>query len=115
MGVLVTLPEMQAEAEPAVICVRPDFLLQLLTELGRHRALADHETDLVEDIVNMGQVAFRWDPRADRALLTASHSPGGIARFARRYGVTLDTAHSRLYRLRGKRQTNPSASARRKG
>ncbi len=114
MGLVATLPEMQAEAEPAVICVRPDFLLQILTELGRHRALADHETDLVEDIVNMGQVAFRWNPRADRALLTASHSPGGIARFARRYGITGEAAYCRIKRLR-KRQMRPSATARRKG
>lgn len=102
------------EPDAAVICVRPDFLLRLLIELGGHRALADHETDLVEDIVNMGQVAFRWNPRTDRALLTAAHYPGGIARFARRYGITGQSAYDRLYRIR-KRETRPGAQDKRKG
>lgn len=100
--------------EPAVICVRPDFLLALLEEIGRNRALADHETDLIEDIVNMGLPAFRWNPRTDRALLTASNCPGGIARFARRYGITGQAAYDRLYRLR-RRKRREGANGRRKG
>ncbi len=106
--------ETAIEAEHGLICVKSDFMLCLLTELGRHRALADHETDLVEDIVNMGIIAFRWNPRADRALLTAAHSPGGIARFARRYGITGQSAYDRLYRIR-KRETRPSAHNKRRG
>ncbi len=100
--------------EAATICIRPEAMLALLTEIGRYRALADHETDIIEDILNMGQVAFRWNPRNDRALLTASHSPGGIARFARRYGITGEAAYCRIKRLR-KRQTRPSAQDKRKG
>lgn len=88
----------------AEITVHPDLLLSLLEELGSHRALADHETDLIEEIVTMGLLPFRWNNRLDRALVLAANSPGAIARFARRHGITSDTAYSRLYRIRGKRR-----------
>lgn len=40
------------------------------------------------------------EPAPGDTLLVASHSPGGIARFARRHNITRQMADSRLYRLR---------------
>jgi hypothetical protein len=82
------------------ICVRSDFMLSLLSEVGKARALAPHETDVIEDCIAQELIPFRWNPRLDNALLIASHSPGGIARFARRHQITRQMADSRLYRLR---------------
>lgn len=94
-----------------IICLLPEVLLGLLEEVGRHRALTDRETDLIEDIVAMDTTPFRWNPRLDGQLKTASHSPGGIARFARRYGITSGSAYQRLDRLR--RKSRERASTRR--
>lgn len=105
--------EASFETDP-VICVRPEFLLSLLEEIGRNRALADHETDLIEDIVNMGMPCFRWNPRTDRALLLAANTAGGIARFARRYGISGGAAYQRLTRLR-RRHGRQMGAGRRKG
>jgi hypothetical protein len=90
-------------------CVRPEFMLGLLTEVSRHRALADHETDILEDIIAMQTEPFRWNSRLEVQLLTASKSPGGIARFARRHGIiNHDAVYQKLARLR-KRQSRQRA------
>lgn len=86
--------------------VRHDVLLALLDEVGKHRALADHETDLIEDIISAGHVPFRWSPAIDAELLEASRHDGGIGRFARRCGITGGMAYARLYRIR-RRQGAP--------
>lgn len=91
---------MNGTGEMSEICVMPNILLDLLTELGRHRVLTDRETDLIEDIVNMELIAFRWNPRLDGQLKVASHSNGGIARFARRQGISDQAAYDRIYRIR---------------
>jgi hypothetical protein len=90
------------------ICLHPEKLLGLLTEIGRHRALTDEETDIVEAILEIEHVPFRWNARLDGHLLTASHSVGGIARFARRHGITPMAAYSRIKRLKD-RQTRKDA------
>ncbi len=96
-------------------CVRPEFMLGLLTEISRTRALADHETDMIEDIIALQIEPFRWNPHLEVQLLTASHSPGGIARFARRHGIANHKiAYQKLYRLR-KRESRKGAAVAAKG
>lgn len=87
-------------------------LLDLLTEIGRNRALTDRETDLIEDIVMTERQPFRWNPRLDQGLQRAAICPGGIARFARRHSITPQAAYNRLHRL--KRKGRKIARARRK-
>ena len=88
-----------------MICVRPDFLLSLITEVGMTRALADHETDIIEDILAIEAAPFQWSHALEDELLHASTVPGGIARFARRHGIEGHwTCYMKLYRLR-KRET----------
>jgi len=89
-------------------------LLDLLTEIGRNRALTDRETDLIEDIVMTERKPFRWNSRLDIALERAAQCPGGIARFARRHNITAGMAYARLHRLR-KRKGCKVARQRRKG
>lgn len=86
----------------------------LICELGRHRELKPEETDLVEEIVMLDVDGFRWDPRLDQGLQRASHSAGGIARFARRHSITPGAAYQRLTRLR-KRQRRKAAPRKRRG
>ncbi|SCY69392.1 hypothetical protein SAMN05660666_02510 [Novosphingobium aromaticivorans] len=90
------------------ICIQTDFMLGILTEIGRHRALSNRETDIIEDCIAFETAPFRWNARLDNALLVASHSPGGIARFARRHEITGGMAYARLHRLR-KRQKRKDA------
>lgn len=89
-----------------------EILLGLLTEVSRSRALADHETDLVEEIVMLEADGFRWNPRLDQGLVRASSNAGGIARFARRHSITPMAAYCRLSRIRG-RKTRKHAQTRR--
>lgn len=96
------------------ICVQSDFMLRILTEIGKHRALRDNETDIIEDCIAFTTEAFRWSPRLDNALLVSSHSPGGIARFARRHNITGGMAYVRLHRLR-KRKARKNTSTGEKG
>ena len=87
------------------------ILLGLLDEISRHRALADHETDLIEAIVvcqrkrDLGtrtgeRTTFKWTLTKDRALLRSAKVQGGIKRFAARHGITPNAASSRLRVLR---------------
>ncbi|MDT0507523.1 hypothetical protein [Novosphingobium sp. MMS21-SN21R] len=86
------------------ICVQSDFLLTLLTEVGKHRALADHETDIIEAIVCRGHkstgLRIRWTATLDRKLWQASHSKGGISRFADANKIPRQGAYDRLLKLR---------------
>ncbi len=95
--------------------INPTLVLAMLDEIGRNRALVDHETDLIEDIVTMGVIPFRWNPRLDRALLLAATSHGGIARFARRHLITRASADCRLTRLRLRRKKRKTDTAQAKG
>ncbi len=90
-------------------------LLGLLDEIGRHRALTDEETDMIEEIVNQDVEPFRWNRRLDLALERASKTPGAIARFARRIGVTESAAYNRLFRLRKRAKGGRSYRASRRG
>ena len=93
------------------ICIMPNILLDLLTELGRHRVLTDRETDLIEDIVGMELTTFRWNPRLDNQLKTAACSIGGIRRFARRQGISDQSAYDRIYRIRKREKGKLAAKA----
>lgn len=86
------------------ICVTPDFLLGLLNEIGRSRALADHETDVVEAIVMCGHrstgMRVKWTAQLDRRLLKAAATRGGIKAFAQSQGMAQWAAYKRLQKLR---------------
>ena len=82
------------------ICLHPEKLLGLLTEIDSHRALTDEETDIVEAILDIEHAPFRWNARLDHHLITASASVGGIARFARRHAITASAAYNRLLRIK---------------
>jgi hypothetical protein len=84
-------------------CLKPETVFALLDEVSRHRALEPNETDMMEEILAMETAPFKWNPRLEVQLLTASHSPGGIRRFAERIGVGEIVARQKLYRLRKKR------------
>lgn len=88
----------------AAICLQPDKMLSLLNEIGRHRALTDDETDIVEAIVCRGHkstgVKQRWTPDMDEALLEAAKVDGGIARHAQSIGVRPMSCHMRLNKIR---------------
>ena len=92
------------ELTHTVIPVRADKLLAWLTEVGRHRALTDEESLLVEEIVRSenDETEFQWTEDHDRMLLAASRRKG-IHRLARELGVTDGAAYQRLSRVR-KRQ-----------
>lgn len=86
------------------ICIAPDYLLALLNEIGRHRALADHETDIVEAIVCRGHrssgIRIRWTSPMDRRLINAAKRRGGVRLFAEQNGMNPMAAHKRLEKLR---------------
>ncbi len=86
------------------ICLHPDKLLGLLDEIGRHRALTDDETDIIEAIVCRGHkstgVRFDWNPRLDIKLTIAGNTRGGVRRFAEHHLITPQAAYDRLHKLR---------------
>lgn len=82
------------------LCLKPDIVLSMLDEIGKHRALEPHETDLIEDILAIESKPFRWNPRLENQLLTAATSQGGITRFAARHGIDRFSAYQKLHRLR---------------
>jgi len=86
------------------ICLQPEKMLSLLNEIGRHRALTDDETDIVEAIVCRGHrstgVRQRWTPAKDAALLEAAKVDGGIKRYAEQIGVRPMSCHMRLNKIR---------------
>ena len=87
-----------------IVPVEGEFLLNLLNEVGRHRALTDTETDVIEEIVRAesGEQDFRWTARHDRMLIDASQRRG-IHRLARDLGVSDGAAYQRLARVRRRR------------
>lgn len=86
------------------ICVPTDLLLGLLTEIGKNRALAGHETDIVEAIVCKGHrsagIRVQWTSRLDRKLLSAAQTKGGIRLFAAKNNIPPQSAYDRLHKLR---------------
>lgn len=98
---------MTAQSVPAASApfqVPADRLLAWLDEIGRHRALADEETDILEALVCRGHrstgVRQRWTPEMDAALLAAAQVDGGIARHAKEIGVRPMSCHMRLHKIR---------------
>lgn len=86
------------------ICIQPDFLMSLLDEVSRHRALSESESMMLEATLQQGHrsqsIRFRWTATLDRQLLQASTSRGGIKRFAIVHNITLQAASNRVLRLR---------------
>jgi hypothetical protein len=86
------------------ICLPPHRLEALLTEINRHRALTDEETDLLEAIITRGHpssaIRFKWTPALERALLRAYSRPSGVRAFAERHGITQQAAYDKLCKLR---------------
>ena len=99
----------------SVIPVRSDFLLNLLTEVGKSRCLQDHETDLIEEIVRAesDETEFQWTEEHDRMLEQAARCRG-IHRLAHDLGVSPGAAYARFSRAK-KRKTVKLRDARRKG
>lgn len=84
----------------SIICVRAEFLLGLLNEVSRQRALADHETDILQDLVRNPDEPFHWTEKLCTDLLAASACGDGVRRFARRNGITDGMAYQKLHRMR---------------
>lgn len=86
------------------INVNSEFVLGLLDEIGRTRALADHETDVIEAIVMCGHrstgLRMKWTAVLDRRLLKAASTRGGIKAFATSQGLAQWAAYKRLQKLR---------------
>lgn len=95
-----------------IISVRSEFLLGLLDEVGSKRALADHETDIIQEIVTANQQPFRWNPRLNNQLEVAASSPGGIRRFARRLGITEGAAYQQHDRIKKRKARKAARRAR---
>ena len=93
-----------------VFCLKPDIVLGLLDEISRHRALEPYESDIMQDLIEIDTTPFRWNPRLEGQLISASTSPGGITRFARRVGIDKWTAYAKLHRLK-QRQTRKAEKA----
>lgn len=98
---------MTAQSVPAASVpfqVPADRLLAWLDEIGRHRALADEETDILEALVCRGHrssgVRTRWTPDLDAGLLEAATVDGGIKRYADEIGVRPMSCHMRLHKIR---------------
>ena len=84
----------------AEICLQRDFVLSILDEISRTRALNNAESEVIEDCLSDEINAFQWSRPLEDALVTASFTTGGIARFARHHGINIHTAHQKLFRLR---------------
>lgn len=101
------------------ICLAPDKLEALLTEINRHRALTDEETDLLEAIITRGHkaagVRFAWTPRVERELKRAYSRPSGIKQFAEKYGISRNAAYMHLSRLRNVKRNDGPKQVRREG
>lgn len=82
------------------------LMIELLDRIGKHRALADDESQLLEKLVrgSPGQpsVYHRWSRQEDRDLLRLQHRPRGVANYAAQIGVSEYAAWMRLDRLRKK-------------
>lgn len=81
-------------------CLKPELVFSLLDEVSRHRALLPHESDILQDLIEIDAKPFRWNPRLETQLVLAASSPGGIRRFAERIGIAHGTAIVKLHRLR---------------
>ena len=99
----------------SVIPVKSEFLLDLLTEVGKRRALSDPETDLIEEIVRSesDECEFQWTEEHDRMLEQAAKRRG-IHRLALDLGVSPGAAYLRHHRAK-KRKAVKSRDGRRKG
>lgn len=90
----------------AHIPVPTDLAFRLLDEVSRKRALADDESDLLEQLVCRGHrsqgVRIIWTTKLDRALLRASFRNGTIRQFAADQGMSEMQAYKRLEKLRKK-------------
>lgn len=82
------------------ICVRSELLLGLLEEVSRTRALASHETDMLQDLIAAPEACFEWTEQHCADLLEAAARGDGVARFARRNGISPRAAYQKLFRMR---------------
>jgi hypothetical protein len=91
----------------SAIQVETEILLSLLTEVGRSRALADHETDLIEAIVYRSTrttaMRIKWTPQLDNELWRTSKKRGGVKRFAIEHGFPPRRVYQRLCRIKKQR------------
>lgn len=91
------------------ICVTPDFLMRLLDDLSRYRALADDETDLLEALVDRGHqtrgIRIQWTATMDLELLKAASMKGGVTEFARLHEISRQAAYDRCAKLRKANKT----------
>ncbi len=83
------------------------LMIELLDRIGRNRALADDESQLLEKLVRQSRttkasVYHKWSREDDRALLRMQHRPRGVANYAKDIGVSEYAAWMRLDRLRKK-------------
>ena len=92
------------------------LMIELLDRIGRHRALADDESQLLEKLVRRERARIRpqrtthkWTRDEDRELLRVQYRRRGVAELAIRNGVTEAAAWSRVQALRHphKRRVKP--------
>lgn len=86
------------------IDVDSSWLLSIIDEINRARALNDNEVAIVERIIsvktNRERRTFRWTAKLDRKLLAMSAERGGIRAFAKQNNISPHAAHMRLCRIR---------------
>lgn len=91
--------------EMSRIDVDSAWLLGLIDEINRIRALNDCEVSVVERIISVKQRqprrSFRWTVKLDRKLVQMAEKRGGIRAFAQQHGISPHAAHMRLCRVRG--------------
>lgn len=89
------------------------MLLSLLDEVGRHRALSDSESQLLESVIvkeaKESRRLHKWTPEEDRELRRVQFRRRGVADFAKRIGVSESAAWSRIQVIRypHKRRVKP--------
>ncbi len=88
------------------ICLHPNTVLALFDEIGRHRALRDDETDIIEAIVCRGHLSggirIKWTPNLDRELKAVAITRGGVRTFAAKHGFGENAVRQRIAWIRRK-------------
>ena len=88
-----------------LIGVCPDMLSRLLDDVGRHRALTDEESLMVETLIRRRtqcRVYVKWTADLDRKLLAVARKRSEVRKFAHRHQMTPQCAYDRLHKLRKK-------------
>lgn len=92
--------------------IEPAFLMGLLDEVGRLRALTDRESSALEDAIKAEAKPRRlhkWTREENRELLRLQHRRRGVADYAKKIGVSESAAWSQIQVLRypHKRRVRP--------